>query len=46
MNAVAITLLCLAGLRGLDAIGETLIHADDIDLFESQRALDRPWLET
>jgi 3-isopropylmalate/(R)-2-methylmalate dehydratase small subunit len=32
-------------LRGLDAIGETLIHADDIDLFESKRALDRPWLE-
>ena len=32
-------------LRGLDAIGETLIHGADIDLFESQRALDRPWLE-
>ena len=32
-------------LRGLDAIGETLIHGGDIDLFESRRALDRPWLE-
>ena len=32
-------------LRGLDFIGETLMHADDIDRFESQRALDRPWLE-
>ncbi|MBO9710131.1 MAG: 3-isopropylmalate dehydratase small subunit [Caulobacter sp.] len=32
-------------LKGLDAIGETLQHASDIDLFESKRALDRPWLE-
>lgn len=32
-------------LRGLDAIGETLLHGSDIDLFESKRALDRPWLE-
>jgi len=32
-------------LKGLDAIGETLQHAGDIDLFESKRALDRPWLE-
>ncbi|TCS18139.1 3-isopropylmalate dehydratase small subunit [Caulobacter sp. BK020] len=32
-------------LKGLDAIGETLQHAADIDLFESKRALDRPWLE-
>jgi 3-isopropylmalate dehydratase small subunit len=32
-------------LRGLDAIGETLLHGADIDVFESKRALDRPWLE-
>ena len=32
-------------LRGLDAIGETLLHGSDIDVFESRRALDRPWLE-
>jgi 3-isopropylmalate dehydratase small subunit len=32
-------------LRGLDAIGETLLQGADIDLFESKRALDRPWLE-
>jgi len=32
-------------LRGLDAIGETLLHGTDIDVFESKRALDRPWLE-
>jgi len=32
-------------LRGLDAIGETLLHGSDIDVFESKRALDRPWLE-
>jgi 3-isopropylmalate dehydratase small subunit len=32
-------------LKGLDAIGETLQHVSDIDLFESKRALDRPWLE-
>jgi 3-isopropylmalate dehydratase small subunit len=32
-------------LRGLDAIGETLMHAADIDVYESKRALDRPWLE-
>jgi 3-isopropylmalate/(R)-2-methylmalate dehydratase small subunit len=32
-------------LKGLDAIGETLMHASDIDLYESKRALDRPWLE-
>ena len=32
-------------LRGLDAIGETMMHGGDIDLFESKRALDRPWLE-
>jgi len=32
-------------LRGLDFIGETLMHSADIDLYESKRALDRPWLE-
>jgi 3-isopropylmalate/(R)-2-methylmalate dehydratase small subunit len=32
-------------LNGLDAIGETLVAAQDIDLFEAKRALDRPWLE-
>jgi 3-isopropylmalate/(R)-2-methylmalate dehydratase small subunit len=32
-------------LNGLDAIGETLIAAAEIDIFESKRALDRPWLE-
>jgi len=32
-------------LKGLDAIGETLQHAGDIDVYESKRALDRPWLE-
>jgi 3-isopropylmalate/(R)-2-methylmalate dehydratase small subunit len=32
-------------LRGLDAIGETLIHGSEIDAFESRRALGQPWLE-
>ncbi|MEO8813332.1 MAG: 3-isopropylmalate dehydratase small subunit [Caulobacteraceae bacterium] len=32
-------------LRGLDAIGETLQTADEIDAFESRAALARPWLE-
>jgi 3-isopropylmalate/(R)-2-methylmalate dehydratase small subunit len=32
-------------LKGLDAIGETLQSAAAIDLYESKRALDRPWLE-
>ena len=32
-------------LKGLDAIGETLQKATSIDLYESKRALDRPWLE-
>ncbi len=32
-------------LNGLDAIGETLVAADDIDTYESRRALDQPWLE-
>jgi len=32
-------------LQGLDAIGETLQRAADIDIFESKRALGQPWLE-
>ena len=32
-------------LKGLDAIGETLQAAVDIDVFESKRALSQPWLE-
>ena len=32
-------------LKGLDAIGETLQHAGDIDVFEMKQALSRPWLE-
>lgn len=32
-------------LKGLDAIGETLQHAPDIDLYESKRALATPWME-
>ena len=32
-------------MRGLDAIGETLQHAPDIDTFEMKAALSRPWLE-
>ena len=32
-------------LGGLDSIGETLIARDDIDLYESKRALAQPWLE-
>jgi 3-isopropylmalate dehydratase/3-isopropylmalate/(R)-2-methylmalate dehydratase small subunit len=32
-------------LNGLDAIGETLQAAKDIDVFESKRALAQPWLE-
>lgn len=32
-------------LKGLDAIGETLQHGGDIDLFESKRAISQPWLE-
>jgi 3-isopropylmalate dehydratase/3-isopropylmalate/(R)-2-methylmalate dehydratase small subunit len=31
-------------LKGLDAIGETLAHRDDIDAYEAARALDRPWM--
>jgi 3-isopropylmalate/(R)-2-methylmalate dehydratase small subunit len=32
-------------LRGLDAIGETLQHDKDIDVYEMKRALAQPWLE-
>lgn len=32
-------------LKGLDAIGETMMHGGDIDLFESKRAISQPWLE-
>jgi 3-isopropylmalate/(R)-2-methylmalate dehydratase small subunit len=32
-------------LKGLDAIGETLQRAGDIDVFETKRALAQPWLE-
>jgi 3-isopropylmalate dehydratase small subunit len=32
-------------LKGLDAIGETLQHAADIDVFEMKQALGKPWLE-
>ena len=32
-------------LKGLDAIGETLQHAPDIDVFEMKQALAKPWLE-
>ena len=32
-------------LRGLDAIGETLQAANDIDVYEMKRALAQPWLE-
>ena len=32
-------------LRGLDAIGETLQRAPDIDVYEMKRALAQPWQE-
>ena len=32
-------------LKGLDAIGETMMHGSDIDLFESKRDFSQPWLE-
>ncbi|MDR3509213.1 MAG: 3-isopropylmalate dehydratase small subunit [Caulobacteraceae bacterium] len=32
-------------LKGLDAVGETLQHADDISRFEDRRKLGQPWLE-
>ena len=31
--------------KGLDAIGETLQHADDIARYEHERSLSAPWLE-
>jgi 3-isopropylmalate dehydratase small subunit len=33
-------------LKGLDAIGETLEHADDISRYEHGRSLSAPWLES
>ncbi len=33
-------------LQGLDAIGETLQAAKDIDVYEMRQALAQPWLET
>ena len=30
-------------LKGLDAVGETLQHGGDIDLFEERRKLSQPW---
>jgi 3-isopropylmalate dehydratase small subunit len=32
-------------LKGLDAIGETLTAAADIDVYEMRQALAKPWLE-
>jgi 3-isopropylmalate/(R)-2-methylmalate dehydratase small subunit len=32
-------------LKGLDSIGETLEHADDIARYEHNRSLSEPWLE-
>jgi 3-isopropylmalate dehydratase small subunit len=32
-------------LAGLDAIGETLEHRQDIDAYEMRHALAQPWLE-
>ena len=32
-------------LKGLDAIGETLVAAPQIDLYEMKQALAKPWLE-
>jgi len=32
-------------LNGLDAIGETLQHRKDIDVYEMKQAIGRPWLE-
>ncbi|QUD86673.1 3-isopropylmalate dehydratase small subunit [Phenylobacterium montanum] len=32
-------------LKGLDAVGETLVHAGEIGLFEERRKLAQPWLE-
>lgn len=33
-------------LKGLDAIGETLQRATDIDSYEARRAIVQPWLES
>lgn len=32
-------------LKGLDFIGETMMHGADIDLYETKRAIGQPWLE-
>jgi 3-isopropylmalate dehydratase small subunit len=32
-------------LKGLDAVGETLQYAGDIDVFEQRRKLGQPWME-
>ena len=32
-------------LKGLDAVGETLQYASDIDVFEQRRRLGQPWME-
>ena len=32
-------------LKGLDAIGETLEHAGDIDGYESRQSFTQPWLQ-
>ena len=32
-------------LKGLDAVGETLQHAGDIDSFEDRRRMREPWME-
>ena len=31
--------------KGLDAVGETLQHAAEIDVFEARRRLGQPWME-
>jgi 3-isopropylmalate/(R)-2-methylmalate dehydratase small subunit len=33
-------------LEGLDAIGETMRHAGDIDVYETRQALTQPWLQS
>jgi len=33
-------------LEGLDAIGETLRHAGDIDGYEARKAMTQPWLQS
>ena len=32
-------------LKGLDAVGETLQYASDIDVFEQRRRMAQPWME-